>query len=248
MNRIFSLLIGFSVVSAVLVSCGGANIPQIPPKITVTGSSEMEITPDEIYMNFTLQEYKNKAGKKIVISEVKSQFLALCEKAGLNLSDIRISGYSGSENWDYYYWYYRRDAEISSSVSYTIKVKALSKIDKIVNGLDRNAVENFYLVRTSHSQLEKLRRQVKENAVKASKTKAIYLAKAVGEDVGRALLIEEITDGDIQSDRSVYKSAESNYSNSIVTDGTIGNAYPSNSPSIEKIKIRFEVKAEYELN
>ena len=133
------------------------------------------------------------------------------------------------------------------SLSYTIKVKALSKIDKIIAGMDRNAVQNFYLVRTSHSQLEKLRRKVKENAVKASKIKAIYLANAVGEDVGDALLIEEITEGDFESDRSSF-SEEKSYNSNIITTGSFDKGYSSGSPSIDKIKIRFEVKTEYELD
>ncbi len=236
----------FALLSLLISACGGNNFPEVPKKIMVTGSSEMEITPDEIYMNFTIQEYKSKAGKKVSIQEVKKQFIELCKKAGLALSDIRVSGYSGSENWDYY-WYYRRDNEISSSLSYTIKVKTISKIDKIVAGLDRNAVQNFYLVRTSHSQLEKLRRKVKENAVKASKIKAIYLANAVGEDVGDALLIEEITEGDFESDRSSF-SEEKSYNSNTITTGSFDKGYPSGSPSIDKIKIRFEVKAEYELD
>jgi uncharacterized protein YggE len=237
----------FALLSLLISSCGGNNFPEVPKKIMVTGSSKMEITPDEIYMNFTIQEYKNKAGKKVTIQEVKTQFLDLCKKSGLAMSDIRVAGYSGNENWDYYYWYYRRDTEISSSLSYTIKVKTLSKIDKIVAGLDRNAVENFYLVRTSHSQLEKLRRKVKENAVKASKTKAIYLAKAVGEEVGDALLIQEITEGDVGSDRNYGYVNKSVYSNTVTT-GTLASSYSSGSPSVDKIKIRFEVKAEYELD
>lgn len=244
MNRQFLLL---ALLSLLISACGGNNFPEVPKKIMVTGSSEMEITPDEIYMNFTIQEYKSKTGKKVSIQEVKTQFVELCKKAGLTMNDIRVSGYSGSENWDYYYWYYRRDSEISSSLSYTIKVKTLSKIDKIVAGLDRNAVQNFYLVRTSHSELEKLRRKVKENAVKASKTKAIYLANAVGEEVGDALLIEEITEGDMESDRSSFSEEKSVYSNTITT-GTFDKGYSLGSPSIDKIKIRFEVKAEYELD
>ena len=246
MNRFIFQIVSIVFISSLLLSCGGTNSPEIPNKIKVTGSSEMEVTPDEIYMNFTIREYKNKAGKKVTIQAVKEQFLSLCKKAGIAMDDIRISGYSGSENWDYYYWYYRRDTEISSSLSYTIKVKTISKIDKIVNGLDRDAVENFYLVRTSHSQLEKLRRQVKENAVKASKNKAIYLAKAVGEEVGRALLIEEITEGDIESDqRAVNKYTE--YNSNTITTGSLNSNYSTASPSVDKIKIRFEVKAEYEL-
>jgi len=242
MNRQFLV---FALLSLLISACGENNFPEVPKKIMVTGSSEMEITPDEIYMNFTIQEYKDNAGKKVTIQEVKSQFLDLCKNSGLALNDIRVAGYSGSENWDYYYWYYRRDTEISSSLSYTIKVKTLSKIDKIVAGLDRNAVQNFYLVRTSHSQLEKLRRKVKENAVKASKTKAIYLANAVGEEVGDALLIEEITEGDIESDN--YKLSEEKPLTSNSYGATEYNSGYAGSPSIDKIKIRFEVKAEYEL-
>ena len=237
----------FALLSLLISSCGGNNFPEVPKKIMVTGSSEMEVIPDEIYMNFTIQEYKNKAGKKVTIQEVKTQFLDLCKKSGLAMSDIRVAGFSGNENWDYYYWYYRRDTEITSSISYTIKVKTLSKIDRIVAGLDRNAVENFYLVRTSHSQLEKLRRKVKENAVKSSKTKAIYLAKAVGEEVGSALLIQEITEGDVGSDRNYGYVNKSVYSNTVTT-GTLASSYSSGSPSVDKIKIRFEVKAEYELD
>lgn len=246
MKRFILQVFSLTCISLILVACGGSNVPPLPNKIMVTGSSEMEITPDEIYVRFTLTEFKNKAGKKVVIQQLKTDFLDVCKQAGIAASEIQTSDYSGSENWNYSYWYYKKDTEITNSLTYTIKVKTLSKIDKIVNQLDRNAVENFYIVRTSHSKLEKFRRKVKENAVKASKTKAIYLAKAVGEEVGRALLIEEITDGDRGSDYPMYKSNESVYSNSIMAS-TTGSYNSSESPSIEKIKLRFEVKAEYEL-
>ena len=36
-------------------------------KITVTGSAEIRVVPDEIYVNFTLQEYYNKQKSKIWI-------------------------------------------------------------------------------------------------------------------------------------------------------------------------------------
>ena len=49
----------FALLSILISACGGNNFPEVPKKIMVTGSSEMEITPDEIYMNFTIQEYYN---------------------------------------------------------------------------------------------------------------------------------------------------------------------------------------------
>ena len=44
--------------------------------ITVTGISEMEIVPDEIYVQVELKEYTKKNGDKIDITFIKNNFLA----------------------------------------------------------------------------------------------------------------------------------------------------------------------------
>ena len=50
-------------------------------KITVTGSAEIKVVPDEIYVNFTLQEYYNKQKAKIDIDHIQKDFLNRCSKA-----------------------------------------------------------------------------------------------------------------------------------------------------------------------
>jgi uncharacterized protein len=59
-------------------------------KIEVTGSAEMQIVPDEIFVDFTLQEYYNKQKSKIDIDQIQRDFLDRCNEAGISKDRIKI--------------------------------------------------------------------------------------------------------------------------------------------------------------
>jgi uncharacterized protein len=70
-----------------------------PKTISVTGSSEMEIIPDEIYVQVDLREYK-KSGDKVELEQIKTDFLRNCKTIGLPDSVISIASYEGyNGNW-----------------------------------------------------------------------------------------------------------------------------------------------------
>src|ERR1039457_1470063 len=111
MKNKLSILILAICFSAVLISCGRKNHKNEPPKkIEVTGSAEMEIVPNEIYMTFTLKEYLDASKKKVKLESIKTDFLTLCKVAGIPDSNISISCYMGSEPWDYS-WYRKHKKE-----------------------------------------------------------------------------------------------------------------------------------------
>jgi uncharacterized protein len=229
--------------SAVMVSCRyGTENAESPKKIEVTGSAEMEIVPDEISMIFTLKEYLDAAKMKVKLESIKNDFLKLCKDAGVADSNISISSYSGSEPWDYS-WYKKRKTEpdFKSSISYAVKVSSPEKLDKIVSGMNENAIDNFYLGKISHSKIEQLRKEVKIQALIATRNKAEYLAESIGEKLGEALLIEEI-----ENSYGGYYANE--YSNAVSQRAM---SYDDNSnsskPDFQKIKLRYEMKAEYKL-
>ncbi len=60
--------------------------------------------------------------------------------------------------------------------------------------LDDEATQGFFISRTSHSKIEEYRKQLKIQAVKAAKEKAIYLSEAIGEKAGVAVTIQEPVD------------------------------------------------------
>src|SRR5690349_1330082 len=78
-------------------------IPDNVKKIEVTGSAEMEVTPDQIYIGITLQEYYDKQKAKQSIDAISREFLANCEKAGINKDRIEVLNMSGFDNTSWWY-------------------------------------------------------------------------------------------------------------------------------------------------
>src|SRR6059058_4158196 len=67
----------------------------IPPQktISVNGSAQKEVTPDEIYVQVSLREYDKKGDGKVDIETIKNNFLAACKSIGLNDSDVVVQSY-----------------------------------------------------------------------------------------------------------------------------------------------------------
>src|SRR5215510_8230286 len=74
-------------------------VSPFPRTITVTGSSEMEIIPNEIYVVVDLQEYQKKGQDKIAIDRIKSTFLQECKAIGSPDWAITIASYDGYTNY-----------------------------------------------------------------------------------------------------------------------------------------------------
>jgi uncharacterized protein len=239
-----SIVIGLSVL---LFSCAEEDHrSKEVKKMEVTGSAEMEVIPDEIYMTFTLKEYK-KNGKKVALDAVKTEFLALCKSAGIADSNISTAAYAGNEQWDYWWWYNRRhNQDFISTISYTVMASTAPELDQIVAGLTDDAMQHFYVSKTSHSNLENLRKEVKTKALVASKDKAMYLAQSIGEQVGTALHIQEVDD-DLYSDIAATGNAMNKMALEQSNYGFDSNQSNTNAPQFEKIKLRYEVKCVFEL-
>lgn len=217
-----------------------------PKTISVTGSAEMEVIPDEIYVQVDLREYKKKGEEKTELEKIKNDFVASCRAVGIADSDIAVASYDGY-NMANIWRRKKKEPELLSSISYQVKFKDTKLIDDLVNRLDDEATKNFSIVRTSHSKITEYRKQLKIMAVKAAKEKAIYLSEATNEQLGAAITITEPNESassDVLS--GMYKS-NSNVAGLVNQDKF--DAYSINDYGIDyrKIKLRFEVKALYAL-
>jgi len=160
-----------------------------PKTITVTGNAEMEIVPDEIYVSIDLKEYDKKGQGKISIEKIRQDFLAAVRSLGTADSNISVAAYDGYNNP----WLRKKNKkdELYASITYQVKLKTAAQVDQLVDKLDDNATQNFYISKTSHSKLEEFKKNLKMQAVKAAKEKANYLAEAINEQVGVAVTINE---------------------------------------------------------
>jgi uncharacterized protein len=200
-----------------------------PKTISVTGSAEMEVIPDEIYVQVDLREYKKKGEEKKELDKI-----AVASYDGYNLSSI---------------WRRRKkDPDLLASITYQLKFSNTKLIDELVNRLDDEATSNFSITKTSHSKIVEFRKQLKIIAIKAAKEKALYLSESVNEKVGEAITIlepEESLSSDVLSGR--YKSNLA--ANSLMEKSRLDSygGIAEGGIDYRKIKLRFEVKVLYAL-
>jgi uncharacterized protein len=212
-----------------------------PKTITVTGTAEMEIVPDEIYVNVDLKEYDKKGNGKINLETIKSNFLKSVRSIGLPDTAVSIAAYDGMNGYPYWWTRKKKKDELYASITYQVKFSNSKKMDELVEKLDDMATQNFYIARTAHSKLETYRRNLKMQAVKAAKDKAGYLTEAVEEKVGEAVTInepQEYYQPYINARAANYAAKEMAVNQSADT---------AQEPDFKKIKLRYDVTVTFAL-
>lgn len=230
--------------SAIAQPQSANTINPFPKTISVNGSAEMEIIPDEIYVHITLREYQKKGETKKEIEILKEEFLANCRAVGIPDSLISVYSYSGYNSY-LSYKKRKKDPNLMTSITYQVKFNSTELMDLLVEKIDDEATLSFTIASTSHSKLSAFRKQLKIQAIKAAKEKANYLADAVGEKIGETVTISE-------PDETL---AINSYQNSnLAVRGTNGvykfDSYqPGGAQLVEfkKIKLRFEINAIFSL-
>lgn len=247
-NRNRFIMKKYLVIASIILMCMPVVlIAQVPAddaktktkKIEVTGSAEMEVVPDEIYVNFTLQEYYNKLKNKIDIDQIQKDFLERCTKAGISKERIEIQNMSGFDqnNW---YWRKRKkeQPDLMASTTYVVKFTTAAEVDKLVNQLDDNATMHMFISKSDHSKMEDFRKEVKIKALQAAKDKARYLCESIGEKAGQALYIQEI------ENNFGMPMPEMAFANKAMFDEG-GSA--NEGINFKKITIRYEIKAQFQI-
>ena len=145
----------------------------------------------------------------------------------------------------------KKDPELLASISYQLKFSNTKLIDDLVNSLDDQATNNFRITRTSHSKITEYRKQLKIQAVKTAREKALYLTEAVNEQLGQAIEInepEELVSSDVVSGmyRNNYKASGEN---GVMLEQAKSGYYGITDSGVDyrKIKLRFEVKVLFAL-
>lgn len=217
-----------------------------PKTISVTGSAEMNIIPDEIYVQVTLREYKKKGEEKTEIEKIKTAFLASCREIGIPDSNIAVASFEGY-NMTTLWRRRKRDPDLYASIIYEVKFSNSKKIDELVDKLDDEATTNFFISRTSHSRMSEYRKQLKIMAVKAAREKAIYLTEAVNEQLGQAITISEPVENSSSDISQMQFKSRNYYANKDVKYEGKVDADDGNGPDFRKIKLRYEVTILYAL-
>lgn len=209
-----------------------------PPvkKIEVNGSAEMEITPDEIFINITLREYMNKS-TKVGITKLEAQLQKAVQDAGIAKENFTIENVFGY-NYDQWWRKKKKDDDFMARKQYRLKLNRLDKINGILAAVDEEGIESVNIASFSHSKMEEYRKQVKMDALKAAKAKAEYLLGAIDEKIGGVLEIQEFN-------TDQYSDVRPEMANVRMFSAKAADAagVPDSNIDFKTIKVRAEIKA-----
>ncbi len=209
------------------------------PYIEVTGNIETEIIPNEIYLNIVLNE-RDKKGK-ISIETQENQMISILESLQIDLEkNFSVLDFNG-----YYQRKFLADNKVTKTKRYELIVNDGKTLGKVYEALDRIDISNISIVKTSHSDIETIRRDTKLKALKAAKEKANNYATAINQTLGNAIFIQEITN---PINNRLYTN-NSNMLNEIVVVG-YGTTKKEKIQelNIKSITISASVKAKFVLN
>ncbi|MEM6719140.1 MAG: SIMPL domain-containing protein [Bacteroidota bacterium] len=151
--------------------------------IEVTGKAELLVIPDEIYVSIKLTE---KNHKKTIETQEQALIASLKSLKIDTDKDFSVSDFQG----DYVRYFLKRN-EVEKVKTYQLIVHDGATLSKVFLALDRLNITNANIEKVSHSEIEKLNRDVKIQSLKVAKEKATQYAQAIDQEIGKALFIQE---------------------------------------------------------
>jgi len=109
-------------------------------------------------------------------------------------------------------------------------------VDKVINSINSKGISGITIKDLKNKNIAEFRKSVKTEALKAAKEKATYLLQSIDKKLGSIISITEIAD----DSNLWYK--EENSSNVILPE--YQNQQANN---IRNIKLRYEIKAKFEI-
>ncbi|MDA3882685.1 MAG: SIMPL domain-containing protein [Bacteroidales bacterium] len=84
--------------------------------------------------------------------------------------------------------------DIISQTYYLLKVENADMVSKVFEKLQTIHINDARISHVSHSEIEKIKKEVRVEAIVAAKEKADYLLAAIGQKTGKALYVRENAD------------------------------------------------------
>lgn len=200
--------------------------------ITVTGSAEVNVQPDEIELEIVLKEFGDR-NDKTELTKIEKEFFNVLEKNNIPMERVT---FNNSGYYWYYWWSYRN--EFYKDKRYNIRLDKSTDFLSLMKDLDRKGVSSVRIANTTNEKLQHLRKDVKIQAVQAARDKAEYLLESIGEKLGRVIAIEELPDNS-----NYYWRNNQAMSNVAISTNETGNEIDN----IATIKLRYEIKAKFEI-
>lgn len=247
MTTLHSLLRTCTVLLVFCACCAHATAQTDRRTVSVTGSAEIQLIPDEITLAISIEEYyeeefmankKEKDYKTLVpLAQIEKELLS--QLRSLGIADTNITLRNVGNTWQWYKDELRRPTKLQKTFS--VVVRNVATVDRILGSLNMKGISNVWIEKLRHTREKEYRRQLKIEALKAAREKAVYLVESLGNSLGSVVSINEIDNDNPGFPVYNYKAA---MSNTAMSDGGGGDESGVES---KKITLRYEMGAVFEI-
>lgn len=155
------------------------------PYIEVTGKAEFEVVPDKITLNVQLSETDNRT--RTPLEDREKQLMTKLAQSGVDVAkDVKVKDQMSVFQSKVF------SKDIVQKKEYLVTVTDAATVQRIFANLETIGVSNVSVYKLENSKIEQHRKDVKLRAIKAAQEKARSLAEAVGQNIGKAMFVQEI--------------------------------------------------------
>lgn len=181
----------FAIVVFLLTSLAIAE-DKLPANIVrVIGTADVKVVPDRAVIELGVEKQNpGAAAAKQAADAASRKIIAALRSSGVDAKDIQTTYLSLQPQS-----YVRKGVRISYFVAaqtLTVTVRDLAALDSLLESLIRAGGNRIDSIRYETSDLRKYRDQARDLAVKAAHEKADALARALGQQIGKAQKIDEV--------------------------------------------------------
>jgi uncharacterized protein YggE len=177
---------------------------KLPSKVVrVVGTSEVRVVPDRAVIEVGVEKQDPSASvAKHAEDDAARRILATLHGNGVDEKDVQTTFLSLQPQS-----YTRKGVRISYFVAaqtLTITVRDLPRLDTLLEALIKAGGNRIDSIAYETGDLRKYRDQARDLAVKAAQEKAGALARALGQEIGKAQSIEEVPESIAMANTRLY--------------------------------------------
>jgi uncharacterized protein YggE len=153
--------------------------------IEVTGTAYREIEPNEIYVMIRLKEFEENR-QKTTLEKIEKDFFNALKQAGIDRKRVELADV-GSDLEKFR----RKDKEAFRAKTFQIKLTSGEELEKFIREMSPVQVDSVDITRVHHSDYEKIKLELKVEALKVARDKAQVLLQSIGAGLGKPLMVRD---------------------------------------------------------
>ena len=204
------------------------------PYVETSATASREVTPDEIFVRIVLSENDTKG--KVSIDQLQKNMIRAIQKAGINFEKSLTIDNIESQ----YQTYLLRKSDGRTTKTFLLMVSG-EQLAPLFTALDEAGISNVNIQSARYSKVAALRDELRVEAAKAAQERARMLAQAVGQELGKAILIQNY-DND---SGVVYNNIMLARASAKMADGAVEESAPT--VEFKKIKVESRVSIRFAL-